>query len=156
MKVIRTQILHGETIRIVMPETDSDFENYYHLRWKELRAPWGQPKGSEKDSDEKSSVHFALVNSNNEWIGVCRLQKNSQTEAQVRYMAVRRDHQHRHLGDLLLKAAEEKALDLKCNYIILHSREKAITFYERNGYAVQEKTYLMFNEVQHFLMRKNL
>lgn len=156
MKILKEHFHNNEKITVCIPETEADFEKYFYLRWLELRSPWNQPLGAEKDNDENTSMHFAIVNSNDECIGVCRLQTNSAVEAQVRYMAVRKDYQKQHLGDLLLNVAEEKAKASGVDYVILHARDKAISFYERNGYNILEKSYLMFNEIQHFLMRKNL
>jgi hypothetical protein len=38
----------------------------------------------------------------------------------------------------------------------LQAREKAIPFYERLGYKVVEKTHLLFGEIQHYKMRKEI
>ena len=40
------------------------------------------------------------------------------------------------------------------NKIILHARENAVEFYKRCGYTVVEKSYLMWDEIQHYLMEK--
>jgi predicted GNAT family N-acyltransferase len=44
--------------------------------------------------------------------------------------------------------------DSQIKELILQSRENSVKFYESLGYAVKEKTYLLFNEIQHFLMIK--
>ena len=31
------------------PNTDLEFEAYYELRWRVLRKPWGQARGTEHD-----------------------------------------------------------------------------------------------------------
>lgn len=38
----------------------------------------------------------------------------------------------------------------------LQTREKAISFYERNGYSLKEKTHLLFGSIQHYKMEKRL
>jgi len=38
-----------EPLIILRPLSKEDFELMYNLRWKILRKPWHQPKGSEKD-----------------------------------------------------------------------------------------------------------
>jgi hypothetical protein len=40
--------------------------------------------------------------------------------------------------------------------IILHAREIAIPFYESLGYQLVEKSHLLFDEIQHFLMIKKI
>lgn len=70
------------------PETEEEFKNYYRFKWKVLREPWNQPKGSEKDDFEREAFHF-MVCKDSEIIGVGRLHFNSDIEAQIRYMAVK-------------------------------------------------------------------
>jgi hypothetical protein len=38
----------------------------------------------------------------------------------------------------------------------LQARENAVAFYERNGFHVVKPSFLLFNEIQHFLMEKML
>ena len=40
--------------------------------------------------------------------------------------------------------------------MVLDAREPATGFYEKLGYRITEKTYLLFNEIQHYRMIKNL
>ena len=40
--------------------------------------------------------------------------------------------------------------------IILQSREIAINFYKKLDYKVEKKTHLLFDDIQHFLMKKYL
>jgi hypothetical protein len=42
------------------------------------------------------------------------------------------------------------------NEIILHARETAIPFYEKLSYQLQEPSYKLFGEIQHYLMSKKL
>ena len=74
------------------PKTKNEFEQYYDLRWKILRQPWNQPKGSEKDNKEKDSVHI-IVSDEDKVIGVGRGHLYTKTEAQIRYMAVEEGYQ---------------------------------------------------------------
>ena len=69
------------------PQTKEEFFKYYDLRWRILRAPWSQPKGSEQDELEGQSIHIMVVN-DEKIIGVGRAHFNSDAEAQFRYMAV--------------------------------------------------------------------
>ena len=47
-------------INIKEPVTEEEFEQYYILRWRILRQPWNQPRGSEKDDKENKSIHIAF------------------------------------------------------------------------------------------------
>jgi ribosomal protein S18 acetylase RimI-like enzyme len=38
--------------------------------------------------------------------------------------------------------------------IVLDARENAVKFYQSIGYEIQEESYLLFGEIQHWKMRK--
>ena len=48
-------------IKILQPETPEDFEKYFELRWRILRKPWNQPRGSEVDMEEDFSYHIMAL-----------------------------------------------------------------------------------------------
>jgi hypothetical protein len=76
-------------IEINVPQSAEQWEKYYDLRFKILREPWGQPKGSEVLKDEDEATHAMAVDTESgQILGVARLQKNSPTEGQVRCVAV--------------------------------------------------------------------
>ncbi len=143
-------------MHVVIPQSPSDFELYYALRFEVLRKPWNQPPGSEKDDIEKQCQHAMIVTDAGEVIGVCRMQYNSPQEAQLRFMGIRGDMQGKGLGKLLLDHFEEIARKQGLKYMTLQAREKAVSFYLRNGYANKEKTKLMWGSIQHYRMEKAL
>ena len=71
-------------------------------------------------------------------------------------MAIRPDYQGQGLGHLLLAHLEERARRLGLASMMLQAREKAVNFYERAGYRVVEKSYVLFGEIQHYRMEKEL
>ena len=141
---------------ISQPVTEEELKKYYHLRWKILRAPWGQPEGSEVDDTESQCIHVMAVTPDNEVIGVARLQFNSTSEAQIRYMAVDDKHQGTGVGRALVSAIEKHATDSSHTKIILDARENAVNFYQALGYQIIGKSYLLFDSIQHFQMFKAL
>ena len=141
---------------IKQPETEEEYKHYYQLRWKLLRAPWRQPPGSETDDMEDQCFHLMAVDDNATVIAVARLQFNADSEAQIRYMAVSREHQKKGIGGELITALEQQAKSVSCNTIVLHAREAAIGFYQKHGYTITDKSHLLFNEIQHFRMQKAL
>ncbi len=141
--------------QIKQPQTEAEFKHYYKLRWQLLRAPWNQPEGSETDDIEDSCFHVMAVD-NEKVIGIARLQFNSDDEAQLRYMAVSPCYQKQGIGRALIKALEQRAKKSSHKKIILHAREPAINFYKNLGYQVIEKSYRLFDEIQHFHMSKKL
>jgi len=142
--------------KIKKPVSEADFKRYYHLRWQILRAPWKQPEGSEIDDLEEQSFHVMAVNHKDETIGVARLQFNSDTEAQIRYMAVAGAYERQGIGRELVEAMEDYARNSGIKIIVLDAREPAVDFYIRLGYEIAEKSYLLFDEIQHFRMLKYL
>ncbi len=140
---------------VSQPSSPSDFEIYFSLRYEVLRKPWHQPLGSERDADEETSVH-AFITENTKAIAVARLQFVDGNTSQVRYMAVDSLQQGRGLGKLVLQFLEEKSLAAGRKKVVLHARENAVKFYERCGYAVKEKSHLLWGEIQHYLMEKEL
>ena len=137
------------------PETDEEFAGYFHLRWQLLRAPWGQPEGSETDELEAECFHL-MATENDEVIAVARLQLNSADEAQIRYMAVRPESQRRGIGRQIIERLEREAASQAVDTIVLDARENAVPFYEALGYHVTEKSYLLFGEIQHYRMQKKV
>jgi predicted GNAT family N-acyltransferase len=142
-------------IEIREPANKEEFNAYYNLRYEVLRKPWNQPPGSEKDDKEDESIHFAAFE-NKKIIGVCRLQYNNETEAQIRFMAVNPNTQGKGIGKKLLYAAEKRALNDGKKIMILQARKNAVNFYKACGYTIKEKTFLLWNEIQHYLMEKKL
>lgn len=143
-------------MKIGAPATDEEFEKYFDLRWRILREPWQQPRGSEKDELEHGSHHVMVCDENNQVIGVGRLHAATDTQGQIRYMAVDTARQGKGIGGLLLKELERIAKEKKFSSILLHARENAVPFYLQRGYTQLEKSHLLFNSIQHFKMIKYL
>lgn len=142
--------------KIIEPSTDEQWEQYYTIRYEVLRKPWNQPVSSTKDETEDQSKHFLVADENENYVAAGRLQFNSTVEAQIRSMAVTKENQGKKIGSLLLTFLEEKAREKRIEKIILDARENAIEFYKANGYEIYEKSYLLFDTIQHFKMSKLL
>jgi len=142
-------------MRIREPQGKAEFEEYYDLRWRILRRPWKQPKGSEKDELEGESIHIMAWEGKNP-VGVGRVHFNSPEEAQIRYMAVEEGHKNKGIGTAILKCLEEKAHEKGAKRIVLNSREGAVRFYKKNCYSVAEKAHTLFGVIPHFKMLKDL
>jgi ribosomal protein S18 acetylase RimI-like enzyme len=144
-------------MNIIAPKTKDDFIKYYLLRYNILREPWNELPGSEKDTSDKSSIHRMIVDSDGgKVLAVGRIHFNSKDEAQIRYMAVHKDSQGKGFGTKMIEELESIAQFEGAKWIILQARENAISFYKNNGYSIIKKTHLLFNVIQHWLMRKDL
>ena len=144
-----------QSIKIITPCSDTEITNYYQIRFDELRKPWNQLPGSEKDTMEDECVHRMAV-FKDEYIGVARLQYNQDSQAQIRYMAVKKEYQMQGVGKILILDLENIAKNNDVSEIILQSRQSAVDFYLKLNYEIIKKTHLLFDDIQHFLMRKYL
>ncbi len=142
-------------MKIREPKTKKEYEKYYDLRWKILRKPWSQTKGSEKDDLEEQSIHL-MAWEKGKPLGVGRVHFNSSKEAQVRYMAVEEDLQGKGVGTMILKALEKNAKRKGADYIVLNARESAVDFYKKHGYRIVGRSHTLFGVIPHYEMRKKL
>ncbi len=138
------------------PKSSEDFDKYYQLRWQVLRKPWGKPPGSEQDDLEQQSFHRMIVDENQQVLAVGRLERTSQFQGQIRYMAVSENSQGHGLGKQIISALEQQAKQLGLKSIELKARENAVGFYENIGYQQQGFSHLLFDEIKHFTMTKSL
>ena len=144
-------------LELVSPATETECASYFDLRWRLLRQPWNQPRGSEKDDSDAASYHLMLrAPGNGPALAVGRLHVNSPREAQVRFMAVDPAWQSKGLGGRILAGLETRARELGCDEVVLNARENAIAFYIRHGYAVEREADTLFGAVRHVRMRKGL
>jgi GNAT superfamily N-acetyltransferase len=140
-------------MEIRSPQTPLEWESYYDLRYRVLRQPWNQKKGSEQDGQENDAVHFAVFITGIV-VAVARLDKPNEYTYQIRFMAVEPAFQGKNIGKLLMEFILRRCQIDKRDHIILHAREGAIPFYERLGFGIVEQSYLLFGSIQHFLMEK--
>jgi N-acetylglutamate synthase-like GNAT family acetyltransferase len=142
--------------QIITPKRKQEWDGYYDLRYTILRQPWHQPKGSEKSDNEDACTHALLVDEDSSYIACGRSEWVDSRTIQIRYMAVSNAFQGQGAGGKILRYLEEKAKSSGATKVILHARENAIIFYTKHGYATKEKSHLLFGEIQHFLMQKDL
>ncbi|GAB3876809.1 hypothetical protein GCM10028824_35270 [Hymenobacter segetis] len=143
------------------PHTPAEWAAYYALRYAVLRQPWQQPPGSERvpADDEPGTIHALLLAETTgppAALAVGMLQPTSDEQGQIRFMAVAPEAAGQGLGQRVVAYLEAQARVVGLREIVLHSREKAVGFYEKLGYAVVEPSHLLFGEIPHFLMRKQL
>ena len=138
------------------PQTEIELQQYYDLRWRILRAPWQQPRGSERDEYESTAIHAMAADSQGNVIGVARLHQTDKTTAQIRYMAVKARLQKRGVGKALLHYLEEHAIALGVRLIKLNARENCVEFYIQQGYHITGPGHVLYGEIKHQKMQKQL
>lgn len=142
-------------IKIRLPETEEEWEDYYDLRYRVLREPLNQPRGSERNEGDETGIHFALYD-DGKLKAIARLDEHSMDVAQTRFVAVEKEEQGKGYGKLIMYAVEQEATEKEYSKMILHARDYAVDFYLKLGYEVVEPSYKLFDVLQHFLMTKDL
>jgi ribosomal protein S18 acetylase RimI-like enzyme len=138
------------------PRTEAEWKHYYNLRFTVLIKPWDPRVDAEKDSLEDSSIHRMIIDDNNNIVACARLQFNSQTEAQIRYIAVDESCRRMGLASQIIVELETIAKEKGAEEMLINARENALALYERLGYKIIKESYLMFGEIKHQEMRKAL
>ena len=144
------------TWQVHIEQNPSVMEKILHLRFSILREPWNQSIESATDELEEKAYNAFILSEHNELTACGRLQENENKLGQIRYMAVDKNHQGKGLGKAILLALEKKALELGFQKIELQARENAVDFYKSNGYTVDEKSFLLWGQIQHYKMSKPL
>jgi predicted GNAT family N-acyltransferase len=148
--------MNPSAVRILHPETEEEWNSYFSLRYEVLRKPWDQPESSTKDDSEERSVHWLITDETGNAIAAGRLQLNSESEGQIRSMAVRTDAQGWGLGSMLIDVIEIEAARRNLKTIVLDAREPAVGFYLKHGYEITGESYLLFGQIPHKAMKKVL
>ena len=141
--------------KVEICKTQKTLDAIVDLRYAILRKPWNKPKETVTDNLEASSVN-AYIQSNNKVIACGRLQNNGEGVGQIRYMAIDSDYQGQGFGKLILKSLEEEAKKIELKKIELQARENAVEFYKACGYTINEKSFFLWDIIQHYLMTKSI
>ena len=141
--------------KIINPKDSLAFKEYLYLRWILLRRPLGGKRGTEVDSLEDQSFHRAMIDKNNNIIGVGRIHFTNNM-GQIRYMAIKKEFGRRGYGSELVDALEKIARNNKIKKIFLNSRINAIAFYKKNGYKKINEVSSSFGKIVHYRMEKML
>jgi len=142
-------------MEIKSPQSEKEFQEYYNLRFRILREPWDQARGSEKDDLEDESIHV-MVKESGEVLGVGRAHFNSPQEAQIRFMAVDEKFRGNGIGSMVLKELEKKSKERGATYMVANARKQATEFYQNHGYQIEGDSHTLFGSVPHFKIKKEL
>lgn len=139
------------------PESKDDFKNYYSLRYRVLRKPWGQARGTEKDDYEPISHHLTAVDSDSgEVVGVIKWMEREPGVAWLSHLAVAPERQSQGIGKMLVRAVEDAARKQGYPVMGMNSRLNATGYFEKLGYQIEGLPVNYFNTIQVVWMEKNL
>jgi N-acetylglutamate synthase-like GNAT family acetyltransferase len=124
-------------IEIKQPATREEYKSYYDLRFKVLREPWGQPRGTEKDDYEPLSQHFmAVEDKTGEVLGVVKMFEKTPGVCWVSHLAIAPGFQNKGVGKLLMTHLEELAKQQGFKTMGCMSRLNTTGYFEKMGYKV--------------------
>lgn len=135
------------------PQTETEWEHYFDLRYRVLREPLNQPRGSERNEGDATGIHFALFE-DQVIRAIARLDAIHEQLAQVRFVAVEQNIQGKGYGLKIMQAVEQYARQSGIPEIVLHARDYALPFYEKQNYRLIGPSYKLFDVLQHYEMRK--
>lgn len=116
-----------------------------------------QEQGFVDEFDDTDGVATHLVAyDGDDPVGTCRIFIGDEPGVYILgRLAVTKEYRRHHLGARLVAAAEELARQNSGKYVMLHSQEQAVPFYEKQGYTVcSEMEYEEF--CPHYWMKKQL
>jgi N-acetylglutamate synthase-like GNAT family acetyltransferase len=131
-----------------------EYDQMVLLRKKILREPLGLTFSEEELAQEKNDILIAAFDEE-EILGCCVLTKFNDAKIRLRQMAVRADMQLTGIGASIMTFAENLARDKGYNYMIMHSRDTALGFYEKIGYKVVSDEFTEVG-ISHHIMEKEL
>lgn len=140
-------------MEIRSPKTEQEWDDYYDLRYRVLREPLRKPRGSERNDGDATGIHIALYDDGN-LRGIARLDQAEPGISQVRFVAVDTELQGKGYGRTIMEEAERISQENGNAKMILHARDYAVDFYLALGYTTVEKSYKLFDVLQHYLMEK--
>lgn len=141
---------------VIHPTSDAEWDKYFDLRWRVLRSPWMQPRGSERDDREDDSIHLMISDAAGAAVAVGRAHFISATDAQIRYMAVDPGCTGRGLGGRVLSELEKHVKSRGATRIVLNARSQAIPFYLKHHYVKVGPADTLFGVIEHVRMEKRL
>ncbi|HMN12174.1 MAG TPA: GNAT family N-acetyltransferase [Bellilinea sp.] len=144
-------------IEIRIPKTRDEFRAYYELRYRVLRQPWAQDRGTEKDDFEPISIHMmAWDTAVNKPVGVVKLYEKEAGVGCFSHLAIDPDYQRKGVGKILVDEVERKARELGYHKLGCFSRLNSTEYFERMGYKVAGLPSKYFLTTQVVWMEKTL
>lgn len=144
--------------RILEYGTES-YRQMVELRDKVLRKPLGLTFNLEFLESERNDILigcFDIATSEQPLLGCCILSPSpDKGRMQLRQMAVVESFQRAGIGKLIVRFAEQEALQRNIGRLFLHARAYAVPFYQKMGYQTIGPSFIEVG-LPHFIMEKEL
>ncbi len=142
--------------KIKLADSQKEIDAILQLRYRVLRKPWNQTIETATDELEATGLNALIKDEKGNIIACGRLHEKENKVGQIRFMAVDESYRGKGLGKLTTDFLEEKGKSLGLKKVELQARENAVKFYESCGYTIKEKTFLLWGQIQHYLMEKRI
>lgn len=143
-------------VGLTEPSSPAELDDYFRFRWEHLRAPWGQPPGSERDEFDDSARHLWARIPSGEPVGIGRVHFPDSDTARIRFMATKDGFRRLGIGRAIVQRLEQIAKANGARAVTLNARESAVAFYEKLGYSVCGDAHTLFGAIRHKSMEKLL
>ena len=143
-----------EPLILRSPKSPDEWDACFDLRWRILRQPWGQPRGSARDSMDDSAVHLLLLDSARKPLACGRLHFNAPDEAQVRFLTRMRVVPATGVAFSRDWRLRRRVAALRSS--VSNARDNVTEFYAKHDYAVVGEAETLFGVIRHVLMEKSL
>lgn len=138
----------------IIEVNSSDYNKELELRDQVLRKPIGRSIKEDPIHLEVKDCHIGAF-LGDRIVATLMLVKISETETKMRQVAVDREYQGLGIGAMMVKFAEEKALNLGYKKISLHGRKHVELFYTKLGYTTVGDEFIEVG-MPHVAMFKDL
>ncbi|MDH5570656.1 MAG: GNAT family N-acetyltransferase [Gammaproteobacteria bacterium] len=137
------------TVRVANWQTDK--QALSEVRRKVFIEEQNVPEELEWDEFDETAHHILVVDINNIPIGTGRIKP----DGQIGRMAVLKDWRNKGVGNMILKALLNQAIESDYKKLYLHAQTTAIPFYEQSGFIINSDEF-MDAGIPHRTMSKDL
>ena len=131
-----------------------EYHKMVKLRDEILRKPLGLAFSREDLEKEKDDILVGAFD-DDRILACCLLTKMDEETVRLRQMAVRKNQQGKGIGHSMMLFAETLARDKGYKKLMMHARDTAIGFYEKQGYKTRGEQFIEVS-LPHHLMEKLL
>lgn len=132
--------------------SDLEREDAFFVRRKVFVEEQGVPLNLELDPLDKTALHFVVYSAETP-IGAGRIREISEGIGKVERVCVLKDYRGKHLGNLVMNALEEHAINVDMKKVTLNAQAYAVPFYEKLGYIITSPEF-MDADIPHRAMEK--
>ena len=131
-----------------------EYHKMVKLRDEILRKPLGLAFSREELEKERNDILVGAFD-DDKILACCLLTETEPDTVRLRQMAVRKNQQGKGIGHSMMLFAETLARDKGYKKLMMHARDTAIGFYEKQGYKTLGEQFIEVS-LPHHLMEKLL